>query len=263
MTIIDKLLKIIDGSELASKAKKKKAKLYRVRAAWSKPKTQAGAFKSLKNAKKLADQKHLNVYDPNGKCVYKGKKPQPKPTPTPPKPTPAATKQHKAVEFAKKIAEDNSYGYVKFGKAAWKRLCCICHGYKGKKKGFNCIRFVFSCWFHGGSIPVEHEGACIDNATFEKMYKADIKEAKKIAQSKLKCKDLTVIRNKKGIPKSIIEEGDAGAIFKGKKYLHLILLDGKGKMIHAQGSSGNVPKEKQIEYRSAYTPQMIIRYTGK
>lgn len=189
------------------------------------------------------------------KKIIKAHKPAPSPTPT-------VTKQHKAVELAKDIAKDNSYGYVKWGKESWRKLCCICHGYTGKKKGFNCIRFVFTCWHHAG-IPVVHEGGCISNDVAENMYRVDIKEAKKIAQKKLKCKDLTVIRNKKGIPKSIIKEGDAGALFNGNTYVHLILLDGKGKMIHAQGSNGKVPKDRQIEYRSAYTPRMIIRYTGK
>ena len=48
--------------------------LYRVRKSWNDAKSQAGAFKDLNNAKKLADQKGLNVYDNKGKLVYKGKK---------------------------------------------------------------------------------------------------------------------------------------------------------------------------------------------
>lgn len=48
--------------------------LYRVRKSWDDAKSQVGAYKSLENAKKAADQHGLNVYDENGVCVYQGKK---------------------------------------------------------------------------------------------------------------------------------------------------------------------------------------------
>lgn len=51
-----------------------KAEIYRVRKSWNDPKSQAGAFKDLNNAKKLADEKGLNVYGSNGKLIYTGKK---------------------------------------------------------------------------------------------------------------------------------------------------------------------------------------------
>lgn len=48
--------------------------LYRVRKSWNDAKSQVGAFKELENAKKVADEKGLNVYGSNGKLVYEGKK---------------------------------------------------------------------------------------------------------------------------------------------------------------------------------------------
>lgn len=48
--------------------------LYRVRKTWKDANSQVGAFKDLDNAKKLADEKGLNVYGANGKLVYEGKK---------------------------------------------------------------------------------------------------------------------------------------------------------------------------------------------
>lgn len=45
--------------------------LYRVRKSWSDAKSQLGAFKTLSNAKALADKNAgYEVYDPSGKCVY-------------------------------------------------------------------------------------------------------------------------------------------------------------------------------------------------
>lgn len=50
------------------------ATLYRVRKSWTDAKSQVGAYKDLANAKKVADEKGLNVYGTNGKLVYEGKK---------------------------------------------------------------------------------------------------------------------------------------------------------------------------------------------
>lgn len=56
------------------KATPAKEVLYRVRKTWTDAKSQVGAYKNLANAKKVADEKHLNVYDDKGKLVYEGKK---------------------------------------------------------------------------------------------------------------------------------------------------------------------------------------------
>ena len=46
---------------------------YRVRKTWKDSKSQKGAFNELKNAKACADKHNYNVYDKNGKEVYRGK----------------------------------------------------------------------------------------------------------------------------------------------------------------------------------------------
>lgn len=48
--------------------------LYKVRKTWADEKSQVGAYKTLENAKKIADEKGLNVYDDKGTLVYQGKK---------------------------------------------------------------------------------------------------------------------------------------------------------------------------------------------
>ena len=59
------------SSSSTTPAKKTETKeLYRVRKTWSDAKSQVGAFNVLENAKKLADEKKLNVYDSKGKLVY-------------------------------------------------------------------------------------------------------------------------------------------------------------------------------------------------
>lgn len=192
----------------------------------------------------------------------------PKPAPTPkPTPTPAPkTWVDKANAWAKKIASDNSYHYVKWkGNDKKTQKCCVCHGYKGADKGFNCIRYAISCWFHGGGLPVAHEGGLIHNGLGNKMYKASLVDATKMAQNALKCKDIKVIRNKKGIPKSEWKAGDLCMMFSGSKYVHMFYYMGNGKIADAIGSNGKVPKDKQIAVRDykKYSAKMIIRYNGK
>lgn len=65
--------------------------VYRVRKSWTDAKSQVGAYKVLANAKKVADEKGLNVYDSKGKLVYAGKKKEP-------------TKADKLVAKAKELA---------------------------------------------------------------------------------------------------------------------------------------------------------------
>ena len=187
-------------------------------------------------------------------------KPTPAPTPTP------KTWVDNANAWAKKIASDNSYHYVKWkGNDKKTQKCCVCHGYEGADKGFNCIRYAISCWFHGGGLPVAHEGGLIHNSLGNRMYKASLADATKMAQNALKCKDIKVIRNKKGIPKSEWKAGDLCMMFSGTKYVHMFYYMGGGKIADAIGSNGKVPNDKQIAVRDykKYSAKIIIRYIGK
>ena len=53
--------------------------IYRVRKSWNDVDSQVGAYTDLATAKKIADQKGLNVYGANGKLIYSGKKTTEKP----------------------------------------------------------------------------------------------------------------------------------------------------------------------------------------
>ena len=171
------------------------------------------------------------------------------------------TKPEKAVAWAKRIAADQTYIYVVWGKDKRTHLCPICRGYKGWLKGFNCIRFVFSAWYHGGGIKCKHEGGLINNTLGQKMYNAKTNaEALRIAKKAIGCDDITILRNRKGIPQSLLKEGDACMYFKGGVYKHMFLYAGGGYMV----DSGRWKlKSKQIAVRKALTPCIVIRYTGK
>ena len=65
------------------------SQLFRVRSSWGNAESQAGAFNVLANAKKLADEKDMNVYNERGRVVYKGSSSKSKPisAPSPSKPS--------------------------------------------------------------------------------------------------------------------------------------------------------------------------------
>lgn len=236
----------------------KKEELYRVRHSWNEPATQAGAFKDLANAKKLADQKHLNVYSSNGKLVYSGKAPAPKPAPKP------TTWQDKANAWAKKIA-DSKYHYNKW-KAGDKKTqtCPICKGRKyDDHYGWNCIGFAWAVWHHGGGLKNKCNCHVIDNGNAEKILKAS-SDAKALAlvQSKCGLKTIKVIRSKKGVSKSKWQKGDICLMFKGNTYIHTFYYMGGGKVADAGNYSDKAKQIKVRDYKN-YTAKVIIRYTGK
>lgn len=174
--------------------------------------------------------------------------------------TPKKTKPEKAVEWAKKIAADNSYHYVVWSKDERTHKCPICHHYKGAYKGFNCIRFVFSAWYHGGGIKCKHEGGLINNSIGQKMLNAKSSDLLKMAKKATGCDDIIVLRNRKGIKQSLLKPGDACMYFRKGIYKHMFLYAGGGKMV----DSGRwKDKKKQIAVRKSLTPCIVIRYTGK
>lgn len=173
------------------------------------------------------------------------------------------TKQELTVAFAKKLAKDDSWHYVVWkGNDPKTQRCPICHKYpKGSKyHGFNCIRFVFACWRHGGGIKCKCDGGLIHNGLGNRMLKASKADALKMAQKAIGYKDIKIIRNRKGIPQDKLKPGDACLNFSGNTYKHLFLYAGNGKMVDCGHWSS---KKKQIAVRKAISCKIAIRYMGK
>jgi len=174
----------------------------------------------------------------------------------------------KANAWAKKIAADNSYHYVKWAsKDAKTHECPICHNHpKGKYHGWNCIGFAFAVWHHGGGLPCKCSDGVIANKIWENILNAKTDaEALELARNHVGLKDLKVIRNKNGIPKSQWKAGDILGAFKSGKYYHTMYYMGNGQIAESTGSSGKVPVNDQIRIKS-YSKKsacVIVRYTGK
>ena len=175
---------------------------------------------------------------------------------------PTKTRQQKMVEWAKKIAKDDSYHYVHYDSNDPKtRRCPICNKYpKGKYHGWYCTRWNYSVWKHGGELPIK----CIDapnNGQIELIYKAGSKaQALKLARKYFKLKDIQVIVSKSGISQKALKAGDLCYYFRGTTCQHAFFYIGNGKMIDANSYKD---EKKQIAVRKAMSCKVAIRYVGK
>ena len=213
--------------------------LYRVRKTWADAKSQVGAYKVLDNAKKVADEKGLNVYDDKGTLIYQGKKKEPDKQGYVGKfPTYKLTKtnaQAKAdvVEWGKKIAANNDFHYG-HGKHAHHNGCFYCgtqpsskkkSGIKKSETTYCCNPFVGACWAHGGG-----------DATAFKLCRA----GKSWDCGKGQGYDASKLFDKLGKPdKSKLKAGD---VLCGDK--HVALYIGGGKVVHASREDNNVVSSK-------------------
>ena len=178
-----------------------------------------------------------------------------------PKPS-VKTVQDKICDWAKIIASNNSWHYVKWSsKDAKTKECPICHDHpKGKYHGWNCIGFCFASWHHGGGIKCHCNNHVINDSEWNDLYKLSEAKALKLAKDLIGVNDIKLIRNKKGIPQSQLKAGDICGRY-GSKFEHAFLYLGNGKMADCRGSNGKVPTDKQISVRKAQKAKVAIRYT--
>lgn len=196
----------------------------------------------------------------------------------------------RANAWAKMIADCNDFHYVKWKKGdKATQTCPICTKrvvldavYDAVKKvfkflgikincerkyvGWNCIGFSFAVWHHGGGLPCKCSDGVIANEIWEKILNAKTDaEALALAQKHVGLKELKVIRNKNGIPKSQWKAGDIMGKFNGEKYIHTFYYMGNGKIAESTGSSGKIPVNEQIRIKSydKTSAKVIVRYTGK
>lgn len=169
----------------------------------------------------------------------------------------------KACAWAKKIANDNSYHYVRYTSDKKTHECPVCHNHpKGKTHGWNCIGYAFATWRHGSGLKSTCNCSVMHNAAWEQTLKASDKEALSIVQKRVGLKSLKVIRNGgKAIPTKNLQKGDIIAYFKGNKYMHTALYIGDGKMADCtSGRSDNI--KYGVSLSSVWSVKVAIRYTG-
>lgn len=175
---------------------------------------------------------------------------------------PKQTAQDKAIAWARRIANDQSWHYVKWTSNAKTHECPICFKHPvGAYHGWNCIGFAYSAYAHGANIKIKHSNGVINNAKAEKILsqKTD-KDATKIVQDALGSKAFVCIKRAKGMPQNLLKAGDICLYFKGSTYQHTFLYVGNGKMIDATSVNNTA---SQIAEHKALTPKVVIRYTGE
>lgn len=250
----EKGLNVYDSKGNLVYASKKADGLYRVRKSWADAKSQVGAYKDLSNAKKVADEKGLNVYDSVGKLVYEGKKKD-------------DTRVDKANAWAKKIADDKYHYVVWTSNNPKTKTCPICKGRKYNDAfGWNCIGLAFAYWHHGMGLSSNCNCGVIGNKTNEKILNAKTDaEALSIARKQIGLNDIKVIRNKSGIPKSQWKAGDILMAFdKNGTYYHTFVYAGNGQIFDSTRAGGD-GSAKNIKFRSykSYSAKLLVRYIGK
>lgn len=175
------------------------------------------------------------------------------------------TPQQKMVTWAKKVAADNSWHYLKWSSSDKKTHDCpVCKKRgKGKYHGWNCIGLCFAAWRHGAGIKCKCSCHVMTGAVAENMLKLSHSKALALAQSRIGIKSIKVLIDKNGLKQSQLEPGDICMRFDGSKCKHFFLYIGNGKMADARGSNGKIPNDKQISIRKAQSCKIAIRYTGK
>lgn len=243
--------------------------LYRVRKTWADAKSQVGAYKNLANAKKVADEKHLNVYDDKGKLVYEGKKkadtnPKPYagsyPTAAEIKAASNAGTRAYMLKWAKDIAASGKYKYKRFTDDPKTHQCPICHPNSGN--GWNCMGYAIAAWKHGGKLPCNCSCAWFGDGEWDKILKMNDADALAYAQKKTGLKDVAVIRNGgKTIPTSKLMAGDILGLYDGNDIQHIVLYVGNGKI--TDSTSGRKPNIAYgVPMYKEYQAKVAIRYTG-
>lgn len=166
--------------------------------------------------------------------------------------------------WAKKIADEKYHYVVWNSKVDATKTCPICKGRKYDNYfGWNCIGFASAVWHHGGGLKSNCNCSTISNGIGEDMYNAKTDaEALAIAKKRLGLSELTIIRNKSGIPKAQWKAGDICLQFSGSTYKHMFYYMGNGQIADSSRTKAVADNIKVRSY-SNYSAKIIIRYTGK
>ena len=171
----------------------------------------------------------------------------------------------KASIWAKMIADDNSYHYVKYRSDPKTHECPVCNNHpKGEYHGWNCIGFAFACWKHGAGINCKCSCNVIGDPSWEQLLdcKTDA-EANRIA-TKLVGVPCKVIRNGgKTIPLSMLKQGDIIALYNGSSYYHTMFYEGNGRAADCTRSrSDNIQSNNVMSQSTKSKVKLAIRYGG-
>ena len=164
--------------------------------------------------------------------------------------------------WAKKIAADNSYHYMRWDSHDRKtHECPICHKHpEGKYHGFNCIGFAMAAWHHGGHIPCKCSCGVFDNSMATRWLNLTATKALAEIRAAFGIRSIKLIRNRRReIPVDKLLRGDILLSYDDKGiYKHTAVYLGKGKIADATPQHGEA-----IRSYKSLNCLVAIRYTGR
>lgn len=181
-----------------------------------------------------------------------------------PKPVEKKTIWDNANAWARKIAADSRYHYVRFSDASYTQQCPICHP-RNHDLGWNCIGFAWAVWRHGAGIPCRCNCEVINNQTGDRILRSNAATALSIVKEKTGLSQVTVVSNGgSAIPLSKLKKGDILLLYDGKDYYHTVYYMGDGKMADSSsGRSDNIKADVVMSSDTKNDIKIAIRYTGK
>lgn len=167
---------------------------------------------------------------------------------------------------ATSIAANNNWWYV-YWTEQYGHECAICHPHDGNNHGWQCIGFAFAVWHHGGLPSTCYCGTIADEEWEYILNAKSDADALKKAQNCIGIKDIQVIRNKNGIPKSQAKPGDIAALFvNGNDYQHTYFIMSDSKIAdstHGKTKADDIRADRNFSGRYVSNMKVLIRYTGK
>lgn len=167
----------------------------------------------------------------------------------------------KANAWAKKIANDNRYGYIVYGNAQYTHECCMCVP-RGHDFGWNCIGFAWAIWHHGAGLPNRCSCEVINNSMADRLLKMKASDALEFVQNRIGIKTINVYRTAKYFPVENLKKGDIILFYDGWEYYHTAYYMGDGKIADARSTRGIVAGYA-IDSDMKPDIKCVIRYTGK
>lgn len=156
--------------------------------------------------------------------------------------------------WAKRYADDDSYGYKKWTSEVNTHRCPVCYPSSGK--GWNCIGYISAILYHGGnatSVTCANNGLLTDSwAAYDSMT---------IDKWKTRNGSTWSLAAKMGekVSESLLKPGDVVVCYTDKTYKHVLMYAGDGYLFDATTTLG-LSKRKYSSVK--YTMMAVFRYTG-
>lgn len=173
--------------------------------------------------------------------------------------------RHDICEWHRQIAASGEYIYKVFSDDPLTQICPICHGLKGKYKGFNCIGESWAGLRHGGKVPCRCNCEVINDQCGNRLVNMTYADALLTVRTKAGVADLDVlIDNGKPIPTSKLLPGDIILYYDGNEYKHSATWMGNNRIADCSSANpgpdgGVVADKRHITY---WDIKIAIRYTG-